>query len=260
MSKQRIHFFRHLTATILGLVVGAMFGTKAQAEKSMLHLASEAKQCSLVELYSSEGCSSCPPAEEWLGALKNDDRLWKQFVPLSFHVDYWDYLGWKDRWAKPGFANQQRHYSQIWGTRSVYTPGFVVDGKEWRNWGGKTLPQKTSKTGVLTVNETESGKFTVQFNSSNVVTSVGNQGHHVKFALLGFDISSKVTAGENSGKTLHHDFVVLSLQTGAITDGKATFELKTSDRPTASRHAIAVWITDSGETGPLQAVGGWWEP
>ena len=98
-------------------------------------------QSSLIELFTSEGCSSCPPAEKWLSALKSSPDLWKKTVPVAFHVDYWDHLGWRDRFAKPEFTSRQQRYAAAWGGDSVYTPGFVVNGKEWRGWfGGNAMP------------------------------------------------------------------------------------------------------------------------
>src|SRR5262249_10561477 len=87
------------------------------------------KQSSLIELFTSEGCSSCPPAEKWMSALKSSQDLWKRTVPIVFHVDYWDHLGWRDRFAKPEFTSRQQHYAATWGGDSVYTPSFVVNGK-----------------------------------------------------------------------------------------------------------------------------------
>src|ERR1700737_4679799 len=99
------------------------------------------EKVSLLELYTSEGCSSCPPAESWLGQLTTDGRLWKEIVPVAFHVDYWDNLGWKDRFAKPEYTSRQRSYSAVWGILSVYTPGFVLNGQEWKGWfSGNPLP------------------------------------------------------------------------------------------------------------------------
>src|ERR1044071_2524185 len=109
-------------------------------------------QNSLVELFTSEGCSSCPPAEKWLSTLKSSQDLWKKTVPVAFHVDYWDHLGWRDRFAKPEFTSRQQRYAAEWGGDSVYTPGFVVNGKEWRSWfGGNALPIASTKVGVLRV-------------------------------------------------------------------------------------------------------------
>src|ERR1043166_2112982 len=91
-------------------------------------------QTALVELFTSEGCSSCPPAEKWLSAFKSNPDLWKKTVPVAFHVDYWDHLGWTDRFAKPEFTVRQQRYAAGFGGDSVYTPGFVINGKEWRGW------------------------------------------------------------------------------------------------------------------------------
>ncbi|MFN2476505.1 MAG: DUF1223 domain-containing protein, partial [Chthoniobacterales bacterium] len=73
----------------------------------------------LLELFTSEGCSSCPPAEAWLSQLKDDARLWHDFVPLAFHVDYWDRLGWRDPFASKAWTARQYDYSARWKNGSV---------------------------------------------------------------------------------------------------------------------------------------------
>src|SRR6266567_7895599 len=113
----------------------------------------------LVELFTSEGCSSCPPADAWINQLKESPDLWKKIVPVVFHVDYWDNLGWRDRFAKPEFTSRQRRYAAAWGGDSVYTPGFVINGKEWRGWfGGNAMPITSAKVGVLRVSVGDNGK------------------------------------------------------------------------------------------------------
>src|SRR3954469_11090424 len=82
----------------------------------------------LLELYTSEGCSSCPPAETWFSKLKDQPRLWRDFVPVAFHVDYWDRLGWRDPFAAKTWTARQYAYSTTWKNGSVYTPGFVLNG------------------------------------------------------------------------------------------------------------------------------------
>ncbi len=84
----------------------------------------------LVELYTSEGCSSCPPADRWLSRLADDAGLWSEFVPVAFHVDYWDYIGWKDEFADPSNTQRQRGYAAAAGARSIYTPQMVVGGRD----------------------------------------------------------------------------------------------------------------------------------
>src|SRR5437763_12029180 len=116
-------------------------------------------QTSLIELFTSEGCSSCPPAEKWLSAFKSNPDLWKKTVPVAFHVDYWNHLGWRDRFSKPEFTSRQRRYAAAWGGDSVYTPGFVVNGKEWRGWfGGNVTPITSTKVGVLRVAVRDDGE------------------------------------------------------------------------------------------------------
>src|SRR5476651_2604058 len=95
--------------------------------------ASGPNRVSLVELYTSEGCSSCPPAERWIAARKNDAGLWRDFVPVAFHVDYWNRLGWPDRFSTREFTQRQYTQAAAWGTGSVYTPCFVRDGAEWHH-------------------------------------------------------------------------------------------------------------------------------
>ena len=86
-------------------------------------------QVALVELYTSEGCSSCPPAEARLAKLRDDPELWKTIVPVAFHVDYWDGLGWPDRFASKAFTLRQYDYAARWRNGSVYTPAFVQNGR-----------------------------------------------------------------------------------------------------------------------------------
>ena len=89
---------------------------------------SSEKPTALVELYTSEGCSSCPPADRWLSSLKDDEGLWKEFVPLAFHVDYWDYIGWEDRFADKQYSQRQRRYAHEFSEPTVYTPVYVGPG------------------------------------------------------------------------------------------------------------------------------------
>src|SRR6059058_108688 len=130
-------------------------------------------QNSLIELFTSEGCSSCPPAEKWLSALKSSSDLWKKAVPVAFHVDYWDHLGWRDRFAKPEFTSRQRRYAAAWGGDSVYTPGFVVNGREWRDWfGNRALwRERPATAGNLRVTLSDETHVTAVFTPEDSRTS-----------------------------------------------------------------------------------------
>ena len=92
---------------------------------SQLNMNSGERQVTLLELYTSQGCSSCPPAERWLNEYTGDNELWKQIVPVAFHVDYWDYIGWKDIYATAANGRRQRDYARAGKTRTVYTPGSI---------------------------------------------------------------------------------------------------------------------------------------
>src|SRR5262249_31097237 len=165
-------------------------------------------QSTLIELFTSEGCSSCPLAEKWLSSLKTNQELWKKIVPVAFHVEYWDHLGWRDRFAKPQFTSRQQHYASTWGGDSVYTPALVVNGKEWRDWfGGNLTPTSSTKVGVFRLSLDVTGKLSASF----VPETRQPRGLVLSIALLGNELESDVKRGENSGRKLRHDFVVLDL-------------------------------------------------
>src|SRR5437899_10682781 len=97
------------------LLTGLLWaGCAASAQTTGVTFQSSEKQTALLELFTSEGCSSCPPAEAWLSRLQDSTGLWRDVVPVAFHVDYWDYLGWRDRWAAKDFSERQRAYAASW--------------------------------------------------------------------------------------------------------------------------------------------------
>lgn len=206
----------------------------------------------LLELYSSEGCSSCPPAEQWLGGLREAPGLWRDFVPVSFHVVYWDRLGWPDRFATKAYTERQYAYSAQWNSSSIYTPQFVLDGVEWHRTAARepVLPAPVF-AGMLSVSYASGGTCRISF------AQPGD--YEVHAALLGGGITSSVRAGENDGRTLHHEFVTLALKTVPLSGGSVELNLPRSEMAGVGRQALAVWITRPGELTPLQATGGWLE-
>jgi hypothetical protein len=244
---------------VLFLCLPAMFVATGNAQNPPLTFQSFGEQTALIELYTSEGCSSCPPAETWLSRLKEAPGLWKDFVPLAFHVDYWDYLGWRDPWASKSFSERQRAYAKQWRSDSIYTPGLVLNGKEWRDWSGRTDAPKSAgvKTGVLTVSSSDTNRWQVNF--APVIPD--GVSYEVHAALLASGSSSDVKAGENRGRILRHDFVVLAFvkaplaRSGDLALGE--FVLGKRRNEAQSSLALAVWITPTGRLEPLQATGGW---
>ena len=215
------------------------------------------QQTALVELYTSEGCSSCPPAEAWLSRLKGDAGLWKKFVPIAFHVDYWDRLGWRDRFASRQWTERQSRYAALWQSESVYTPAVVLNGSELRSWSGANLAAPNEKAaGILVVKTTDGKNFEIEFRPEK--GAAGNWDVHL--ALLGSGISSKIGAGENSGRNLQHDFVVLALRDAAL-QGEGEVRRASLTIPAASeagaRLAVAIWVSARDRLAPAQATGGW---
>ena len=178
------------------LLAGLAVVTMATAARSAepVRFTSGPARVSLVELYTSEGCSSCPPAERWLGQLRDAPGLWRDFVPVAFHVDYWNRLGWPDRFSTRDFTQREYAYAAAWGSESVYTPCFVRDGAEWRNRGEKISAVGGAPAGALTASY-DGAVLRAEFAPAR--PRAGEQ-FEIHAALLGGGIVSKVTAGENS--------------------------------------------------------------
>ena len=244
-----------LTALALGLTTAHVLAQQPGSTFEATTFESGETQSMLIELFTSEGCSSCPPAEKWLSALKSSKDLWKKMIPVAFHVDYWDRLGWRDRFAKPEFTARQQRYAAAWGGDSVYTPGFVVNGKEWRSWFvDNVAPASSTKVGVLRLSLGVDGKLSARY----VPEPKQHRGLALNVALLGNDLESDVKRGENSGRKLRHDFVVLNLikidmanESNAWTGSVVVPMRAGADKASA----LAAWITENDTL--IQATGGW---
>jgi hypothetical protein len=218
------------------------------------------RRVALIELYTSEGCSSCPPADRWLGSLAASPGLWTEFVPVAFHVTYWDSLGWTDRLSRREYTDRQYAYAEAWGSGRVYTPCFVRNGSEWQPaWGDGGVA--AGDPGRLTIEGSGTGGWTVEYRPRGPAGAPG-PAHRAHVALLGCGLHSRVTAGENRGSTLAHDFVVLAVAEESL-DGRpggperAVVSLSGTGDPGAGRRAVAAWVTQAGSLVPLQATGGW---
>ena len=229
------------------------------ANAAPLIFQSSERQTSLLELYTSEGCSSCPPAETWLGQLKDSPGLWINFVPVAFHVDYWNSLGWRDPWSKAEFSDRQRAYAQAWRSENIYTPEFVLDGQEWRHglWQKSVPAAAESNAGLLTVSSAGTNRWEVTFVPAQKKKLI----YEIHAALLVSGVSSDVKAGENAGRQLKHDFAVIAFTELPLLSRsnffQSTFVLVAAPKKSEGRLALAVWIAANGKTGPVQAVGGW---
>ena len=196
--------------------------TKALFAFSLINLAIQpafAAECSaksgaqtvpLLELYTSEGCSSCPPADKWMSGIKTD-----KVTPLAFHVDYWDYIGWKDKFSKAEYSDRQRKTAAFGGAGFVYTPQFVMSGHDFKGWDNSRLNEKIESSQKLASRANLSLDAVTKANgditltaSAQAVKPADAKNTDVFIALYENKLVSQVKAGENSGRELKHDYVV----------------------------------------------------
>jgi hypothetical protein len=169
----------------------------------------------LVELYTSEGCSSCPPAERWLSSLSA--RPPGTVVPLALHVDYWDYIGWKDPYAKREFSLRQRKLTQLQRMAFVYTPQVMLQGRDFRAWGSPAFDEALARINAqpakasLKLAVLGAGPDALEVEAS---AELGRASEDAALYLAAYrsKLESRVKAGENRGRLLAHDYVVLEWQ------------------------------------------------
>lgn len=238
--------------TVTTLLLIGLYTFSGAAAATALTFKSGPNRVALLELYTSEGCSSCPPADNWLSGFKEHPALWQQIIPVAFHVDYWNYLGWKDMFAQPDYGKRQYRYKRTGNINAVYTPGFVFNGKEWRSWFSRgDLPDTEEAAGELRVTLEEG---TVKANFRGLHDMERPLQLHV--TLLGFNLENRIKAGENRGKALIHNFVVLAHDQSDSDNGEWSLPLPKSGKA-GTETALAVWVTTLDNQAPLQATGGW---
>lgn len=240
-------------SVLAAAVLTAMAAAPAQAADSCM-ARSAATAVPVVELYTSEGCSSCPPADRWLSRLKNDPAV----VALAFHVDYWDRLGWKDRFASPAFTERQVQQQTINGARFSYTPQVVVDGVDQRNWPAVNAAAlaRTPRPAPVDVVLAREGPALV----ATVAAGRGSPKRLAAYwAVTEQDHASSVKAGENQGVVLRHDLVVRDYRPvapwPARSDAPQTLRFTpaaTADPGHPRQVNLVVVDADSGR--PVQAV------
>ncbi len=197
----------------------------------------------VVELYTSEGCSSCPPADRWASKLKGRSDV----LALAFHVNYWDKLGWPDRFANAATTERQYLLQRESGASHVYTPQVVLNGRDLRSWSGASLPRLPASP--ITVALTRDGNR-VRAN----VDAAASQRLAGFWAVLEDGHSSRVKSGENAGETLAHDHVVtLYKPVPAWAAGAHEVALDLPAATSASRR-VAFIVTEASGAKPLQAA------
>lgn len=230
----------------LPLLAGAMALQTAAAQSCQAR--SGSTPVAVVELYTSEGCSSCPPADQWLSTLKPQDGV----LALSFHVSYWNHLGWLDRFATPETTARQHRIRAATGSAYVYTPQIVLNGQDHRAWPGQTAKQLSPLPAAQapTLHLSRSGnEVTAQIGPARNGTSLAGY-----WAVLQDGLDSKVTRGENAGAHLKHDHVVRWYQTVPAWSGAQGNTAQITLPADASGQRVAFVVTDSTWARPLQAL------
>lgn len=213
------------------------FGAAAYADDSPV----------VVELYTSQGCSSCPPADALLGKLSARDDV----IALALHVDYWDYIGWKDKFANPAFTNRQRSYAQVAGRRSVYTPQMIVNGQD-HVVGNRPM----DVSDLINRHARNDHPATVALSRSGGALSVSIESDRnlgpVEIFVVRYNPSAKVqiTRGENRGKTLTYHNIVTGWSKVGSWNGRGAHSLKAN----VSGSAPVVVLVQGKNHGPILAA------
>jgi hypothetical protein len=211
------------------VVLGAFLFLRSATGNSVARLSagSAARSVVLAELFTSEGCSSCPPADTLLGHLRQDlAQQGIEVIPLGFHVDYWNSLGWRDRFSSAEFSHRQENYARLLGADGPYTPQMVIDGvKEFvgndkqRAYAAIIEAAARPPRANIELSATAPGKLMVK-------TTSAMNGVPVMLAITEDNLTTRVGAGENSGRELRHAAVVRELrQLGLIQNGSFTADV-----------------------------------
>jgi hypothetical protein len=197
----------------------------------------------IVEMFTSEGCSSCPPADRWASGLKGRSDV----LTLAFHVNYWDRLGWPDRFANAATTERQHLLQRAMGSAYAYTPQVVLNGRDLRGWSGASLPRLPPSPVSLTLaRDGNTVRATVSTAAAQKLAGY--------WAVLEDGHVRRVKAGENAGETLTHDHVVTLYR--PIAEWTASVQRLALELPpaTSKSRRVAFVVTDANGAKPLQAL------
>jgi len=199
------------------LLAGTIAAAGPAAQAGECRAATAGQTNVLVELFTSEGCNSCPPADRWLSGLDPGSAGQGQIVAVAWHVDYWDYIGWKDRFAQAAFSERQHRLSQIRRDRVVYTPQVLVQGRDFRrwSWGGfegaaagiAAQPARARIALAITGRSTGGVEADVSAELLDAAARANPADYALVLAATASGFTTRVRAGENAGRTLAHDHV-----------------------------------------------------
>jgi hypothetical protein len=238
-----------LRIVLPGLVFGCIgLALPAQADTKACQARSGEQAATVVELYTSQGCDSCPPADRWLASLKGQENV----IALAFHVDYWDRLGWKDPFGHPKHTARQAMVAAASGAGFSYTPQVLVNGRDWRRW--PQLPAGAGRAVAQVQLE--------RLSPTRVLATMGASAQApmqlgLWWAWVAHGQVTQVLAGENKGALLRNEFVVLhygqAAPFSAAAGAKLSLELPPGVVGKPGQSWVAV-VTDARTGLPLQAA------
>jgi len=218
-----------LFASIAACGIQSVESQKLTNEKNFAGNSRATKQPILIELFTSEGCSSCPPAEKNLAYFQNEQPFENaEVITLALHVDYWNNLGWKDKFASALYTQRQRVYDRKFRTGSIYTPQMVVDGEQ--QFVGSNL--KKAEKAIAKAAKSRKASIEISIEEGRIRLNIQRiperkENASVYLALAEDDLSTRVKSGENAGKKLRHVSVVRELKgLGRVTKDQNSFEIE----------------------------------
>jgi hypothetical protein len=240
-------------------VVAFVAADAADAAQTACKAVSGAQTTPLVELYTSEGCDSCPPADRWLSSHFAGAGDPNRALALAFHVDYWDRLGWTDRFASHSYTERQYAAMKANGKAFVVTPQILLQGHEFPA-SRRTMPQpaldriaREPAAAIIELTATNDGKEIAASAVSRIVDAGSRAKSTLSIAYVDSGLVSDVKAGENKGVRLTHDHVVRALKSAPTSDGSFSTRFSVPAERGVSPTLVAfVQNTSTGDV--LQAV------
>lgn len=267
MKRQRLNLLLSFAAAFVAAFLACTSALAASPGPAATCTAASAPhRTALVELYTSEGCSSCPPADDWLGRLGTAANP-QMIVPLALHVTYWDSRSWRDRFSDDRFDARQREQSHRAGAHFVYTPQVLVSGQSLTDWSSRAAFEQQVKGVVvqpspvdigLTLSRSPTDASMIDVEATIHPAAAMPRSAQAVIALYENRLSSNVAGGENDGLNLHHDYVVREWLDPVAVNGNATLKKTfrlSGDLASASASSLGVVaFVEDAQTGEVLQV------
>ena len=233
--------------------------TKKMSDNYLLHKGKNT--FAIVELFTSESCSSCPPADKLIGELSRKYKKENRNVfLLAFHVDYWNHLNWKDPFSSPEFSQRQRDYANSFRSRRIYTPQMIINGQKEFVGSQKNTAIETIETALSLPGKTSLHIDKKSSNSSktlHIIYEIYNapKNSQLNLALVESGLTRQISSGENSGRTLHLDNVVRAFSTQKVENPEGEIKIAIPENVNTKKAALVCYIQDTESLAILAADG-----